>query len=141
MTPRRILLVQDSFAMIVPRRDEVARSFYDNLFLIDPSLRSMFPADLSDQGKKLMQVLAVVVRSLENLAPLLPSIDDLARRHVAYGVEEDHYAVVGQALVRTLRNGLGPHFTPEVEEAWREAYGILSARMIDATKGDDLLAA
>ena len=141
MTPRRILLVQDSFAMIVPRRDEVARSFYDNLFLIDSSLRPMFPADLSDQGKKLMQVLAVVVRSLENLAPLLPSIDDLARRHVAYGVEDDHYAVVGQALIRTLRDGLGQHFTPEVEEAWREAYGILSARMITATKDGDLLAA
>jgi nitric oxide dioxygenase len=141
MTPRRIQLVQDNFAMIVPKRDEVARSFYDNLFVLDPSLRSMFPADLSDQGKKLMQVLAVVVRSLDNLAPLLPSIDDMARRHLAYGVEDDHYAVVGQALIRTLKNGLGDAFTQEMEEAWREAYGILSNRMISATKPRDLLAA
>jgi hemoglobin-like flavoprotein len=141
VTPRRIQLVQDNFAMILPRRDEVARSFYDNLFVIDPSLRSMFPADLSDQGRKLMQVLAVVVRSLDNLLPLLPSIDDMARRHVAYGVLDHHYAVVGQALIRTLQDGLGTAFTQEMEEAWREAYGILSSRMITATKPRELLAA
>jgi nitric oxide dioxygenase len=141
MTPRQITLVQDSFAMIVPKREEVARGFYDNLFLIDPALRPMFPADLSDQGKKLMQVLAVVVRSLGDLGPLLPSIDDMARRHVAYGVEDDHYATVGQALVRTLRAGLRAAFSQEMEEAWREAYAILSNRMITATKPRDSLAA
>jgi nitric oxide dioxygenase len=136
-----MLLVQDSFAAIVPKRDEIARSFYDNLFVIDPGLRPMFPADLSDQGKKLMQVLTVVVRSLENLEPLLPSIDDMARRHVAYGVKDDHYAIVGQALIRTLRHGCGPAFTAETEEAWRLAYTILSTRMITATKPRELLAA
>ena len=141
MTPRQIMLVQDSFAMIVPKREEVARGFYDNLFLIDPALRPMFPADLSDQGKKLMQVLAMVVRSLDDLRPLLPSIDDMARRHVSYGVEDEHYASVGQALVRTLRSGLGSAFSQEMEEAWREAYSILSSRMIMATKPRDLLAA
>ena len=41
MTPRQITLVQDSFAMIVPKREEVARGFYDNLFLLDPA-RSAF---------------------------------------------------------------------------------------------------
>ncbi|WP_206367621.1 globin domain-containing protein [Sphingomonas piscis] len=88
-----------------------------------------------------MQVLTVVVRSLENLEPLLPSIDDMARRHVTYGVEDDHYAVVGQALIMTLRGGLGATFTPETEEAWREAYTILSTRMIGATKDREFLAA
>jgi hemoglobin-like flavoprotein len=127
--------------MIVPKREDVARGFYDNLFLLDPALRPMFPADLSDQGKKLMQVLAVVVRSLDNLGPLLPSIDDMARRHVAYGVEDDHYATVGQALIRTLRAGLREAFSQEMEEAWRDAYAILSNRMITATKPRDLLAA
>ena len=141
MTPRQITLVQDSFAMIVPKREDVARGFYDNLFLLDPALRPMFPADLSDQGKKLMQVLAVVVRSLDNLGPLLPSIDDMARRHVAYGVEDDHYATVGQALIHTLRAGLREAFSQEMEEAWRDAYAILSNRMITATKPRDLLAA
>jgi len=141
VTPRQILLVQDSFAMVIPKRDEVARSFYDNLFMLEASLRPMFPVDLSDQGKKLMQVLTVVVRSLDDLGPLLPSIDDMARRHVAYGVKDEHYPIVGQALIRTLRQGLGSAFNPETEEAWREAYRILSARMIAATKPRDLIAA
>lgn len=141
MTPRQIALIQDSFAMIVVRKDEVARAFYDKLFVLDSSLRSMFPADLSDQGKKLMQVLAVVVRSLDDLKPLFPSIEDMGRRHVAYGVADEHYSVVGRALINTLRNHLRDAFDQETEEAWRLAYTILSERMIRATKPRDLLAA
>jgi nitric oxide dioxygenase len=83
----------------------------------------------------------VVVRSFDDLRPLLPSIDDIARRHVAYGVKDDHYAGVGQALVRTLRDGLQSAFSCECEQAWRDAYRILSERMITATKPRELLAA
>ncbi|WP_206367622.1 hypothetical protein [Sphingomonas piscis] len=51
MTPRAIQLIQDSFAMIVPHRDSVARAFYDNVFSLAPAVRPMFPADLTDQGR------------------------------------------------------------------------------------------
>jgi hemoglobin-like flavoprotein len=51
---------------------------------------------------------------------------------VDYGVRAEHYAPVGQALIWTLQQGLGPDFTPEVQEAWLAAYGVLSSTMIDA---------
>jgi nitric oxide dioxygenase len=134
MTPQQIDLVQDSFALIVPRRAEASAIFYRRLFALAPETRLLFKGDLVDQGRKLMQVLATIVRNLHDLGPLLDSVDYLAQRHVGYGVRDDHYAVVGQALIETLHECLGDSFTPQTERAWGYAYTILSGRMIRAAR-------
>ncbi len=134
MTPQQIDLVQDSFALIVPRRAEASAIFYRRLFALAPETRVLFKGDLVDQGRKLMQVLATIVRNLHDLGPLLDSVDYLAQRHVGYGVRDDHYAVVGQALIDTLHECLGDSFTPQTERAWGYAYTILSGRMIRAAR-------
>ena len=134
MTPQQIDLVQDSFALIVPRRAEASAIFYRRLFALAPETRVLFKGDLADQGRKLMQVLATIVRNLHDLGPLLDSVDYLAQRHVGYGVRDDHYAVVGQALIETLHECLGDSFTPATERAWGYAYTILSGRMIRAAR-------
>ena len=103
MTPLQIDLVQDSFALIVPRRAEASAIFYQRLFALAPETRAMFKGDLAEQGRKLMQVLATIVRNLTDIGPLLDSVDYLAQRHVGYGVRDEHYALVGEALLETLR--------------------------------------
>ena len=75
-----------------------------------------------------------LVRNLDDLGPLLDSVDYLAQRHVGYGVSDEHYAVVGEALIDTLRECLGDSFTPQTERAWGYAYTILSGRMIRAAR-------
>lgn len=134
MTPDQIALVRESFARIAPQRETVAARFYEKLFDIDPSVRPLFRGDLRAQGTKLMAALGAVVASLDDLGPVLDGVRDLARRHVRYGVEERHYASVGQALMATLQEGFGPAFTPALREAWAIAYGALSGAMIDATR-------
>jgi nitric oxide dioxygenase len=134
MTPSQIDLVQDSFALMVPRRAEASAIFYERLFDMAPETRVLFRGDLVDQGRKLMQVLATIVRNLDDLGPLLDSVEYLAHRHVGYGVQDAHYAVVGEALIETLRECLGNSFTPETERAWGYAYTILSGRMMRAAR-------
>jgi nitric oxide dioxygenase len=118
----------------VPRRAEASAIFYERLFASAPETRSLFRGDLIDQGRKLMQVLATIVRNLSDLAPLLDSVDYLAQRHVGYGVRDEHYAVVGEALIETLRECLGDSFDHRTERAWGYAYTILSGRMIRAAR-------
>jgi hemoglobin-like flavoprotein len=132
MTPREIELVQSSFAQVLPIKAAAATLFYDRLFTLDPALRPLFKGDMTGQGVKLMAVLATVVAALDDLSPLLDTVDQLAWRHVGYGVRPEHYATVGEALLWTLSQGLGPAFTPAVEAAWRRAYTVLSGRMLAA---------
>jgi hemoglobin-like flavoprotein len=130
MTPDQIKLVQDSFAKVAPISAKAAELFYGRLFEIAPQVRAMFPDDMTEQRKKLMATLAIVVQGLNNLDTILPAASALAKRHVSYGAEAAHYPVVGQALLWTLEQGLGPSWTPEVAAAWTSAYATLSEFMI-----------
>ena len=109
--------------------------FYDRLFDIAPQMRAMFPDDMGEQRRKLMAMLAGVVKGLGNLEQVLPAASALAKRHVSYGAKAEHYPVVGAALLWTLEKGLGDGWTPEVADAWGTAYGTLSGYMISEAHG------
>ena len=132
MTPRQISLVQHSWAEVVPIQDAAADLFYRRLFELDPAARSLFQGDMGDQGRKLMQALGFIAGSLTRLDELVPVAQDMARRHVGYGVRAEHYDTAGAALLWTLEQGLGAAFTAETREAWAAAYGVLSGVMKDA---------
>jgi hemoglobin-like flavoprotein len=129
MTPEQITLVQTSFKKVVPIAGTAADLFYDRLFEIAPPVRSLFPADLTEQKMKLMAMLGTAVTNLHQLETLLPAVKALGERHKGYGVTADHYATVGAALLWTLEKGLGPDFTPETKAAWTEAYTALAGVM------------
>ena len=132
MTPYQIELVQSSFAKVIPIADIAARLFYDRLFEIDPSLRSLFKSDMEEQQKKLMYSLRMVVENLRNLDRVVPGVRAMGARHAAYGVRNEHYATVGTALIDTLARGLGAQFTDEVRKAWLAAYTLLAGAMMAA---------
>jgi hemoglobin-like flavoprotein len=134
MTQQQKHLVQTSFARVAPIADTAAALFYQRLFELDPSVRALFKSELTEQGRKLMQMIGVAVRGLDRLDELVPAVRDLGTRHAAYGVKDGHYETVGAALLWTLERGLGPEFTPEVEEAWVAVYRLLAATMKDAAR-------
>ena len=132
MNQKQIELVQSSFAEVLPIAEPAAALFYDRLFELDPSLRAMFRGDMKEQGKKLMDMIAVVVVNLRNLPSIVPGVRALGARHAAYGVQDEHYDTVGEALLWTLGQGLGELFTDDVRDAWATAYTILATTMKDA---------
>jgi len=136
MTPDQVKLVQESFAKVAPISEQAAVLFYDRLFEVAPGVQAMFPSDMTEQRKKLMATLAVVVGGLSNLLSVLPAASALAKRHVGYGAKPEHYPVVGGALLWTLEKGLGDEaWTPNLAAAWTAAYGTLSGYMISEAYG------
>jgi hemoglobin-like flavoprotein len=85
-----------------------------------------------EQGRKLMQMIGVAVKSLDRLEQVLPAVRALGARHARYGVREKDYDTVGRALIWTLKKGLGEEFTPEAEAAWGAVYAALAGTMKDA---------
>jgi nitric oxide dioxygenase len=133
MDDKTISLVQDSFAKVVPIKDTAAEIFYADLFETAPQVKPYFShSDMKEQGSKLMATLAVVVNGLKDLDKIVPVAQQLAVKHVDYGVQPADYDAVGASLLRTLEKGLGDAFTPEVKEAWVSAYTTLSGVMKDA---------
>jgi hemoglobin-like flavoprotein len=136
MNERQVRLVQQSFEKAAALGEKVAEIFYAELFAIDPSLRAMFKGDMKEQHKKLLSALALVVRSLHTPEKIIGPVQKLAVKHLDYGVEPIHYTYVGNALLRTLKKGLGSEFTPELCDAWVEAFRTLANVMKQAAYGN-----
>lgn len=134
VTSAQKTLVQDSFVDIATIADDAAVLFYQRLFELDPSLRALFRGDMSEQRKKLMQMLTAAVKGLDRLDQLVPVVQTLGRRHAGYGVREEHYETVGKALLWTLQAGLGRGFTPDVRAAWTAVYTLLATTMMTAAR-------
>ena len=132
MKPAMIVQVQRSFKDVAPIADAIGTTFYDRLFEVHPDLRPLFPDDIPAQAKKLVQTLAMIVNSLHRLDAIHPEIEALACRHKDYGVVDDHYTMVGEALIWTLEHHLGKAFTPQIKLAWQTAYNVLADLMIYA---------
>ena len=133
MTNEQIKLVQGTFRQVEPIAETAAQLFYARLFELDPDLELLFKGNLTEQGRKLMQMLGVAVNSLDRMEQLLPALQSLGARHVSYGVRDKDYNTVGQALLWTLRKGLGEAFTPDVEAAWSNVYATLASAMQSGT--------
>ena len=129
MTNDQVTAVQRSWERVVPIADAAAALFYGRLFELDPELRPLFRGDMAEQGRKLMQMITTVVRSLDRLERVLPAIEALGARHAGYGVRDEHYDVVGAALLWTLEHGLEDEWTPDLAAAWTEAYMTLAGAM------------
>lgn len=134
MTTEQTILVKTSWRMI---RDIdpaiVGDTFYSKLFCDTPALRKMFPKNMDEQYRKLMDMLSTVAARLDNLNDLTEDILSMAQRHVQYGVRPAHYKLVGKALLWTLQQGLGKDWTEEVKVAWTTCYSTLADTMIAAT--------
>jgi len=128
MTSRQIELIEQSFQLVKPIAAEAGKMFYARLFQLDPSLRALF-SDVDGQSRKLMQMIGVAVGMLRRPNELAPAIAELGRRHAGYGVRDEHFHVVGGALVWTLEQGLGEAFTPEVRDAWVALYDTITSLM------------
>lgn len=134
LSAREVSLIKKSWNQ-VRNIDPVAvgDAFYTKLFFEHPELRKMFPGEMDVQYIKLMDMLNTMVTHLDKLDELTGDIIAMAKRHEGYGVKPEHYEPVGQALLWTLKTGLGAEWTEELKEAWTKCYGIVANAMIGVT--------
>lgn len=132
MNARQLAVVQSTWEQVVPISEMAAELFYGRLFDQAPEVRELFSDDMTEQKRKLMQMITTVVRGLDRLDQIMPAIRALGRRHAEYGAQAAHYDLVGSTLLWTLEQGLGESWTGEAEEAWAAAYALLATTMIDA---------
>ena len=130
MTPEISLELRKSFERVETQGHVAALVFYQRLFALDPALRPLFKTDIESQAKKLIEMIGAALALLERPAELRVTLEQLGARHVAYGVQPEHYDTVGAALLAMLSAVLGDEFTPPVRAAWTELYDLISTTML-----------
>ena len=134
MDAQQIALVQKTFDKIDPIAQQVGDLFYTRLFEIDPGLRALFKGDMKKQALMLMTVIGLAVRGLDRPEAIAEAVRSLGERHYRYGVSPADYNTFGAALIWALEQVLDGEFTPEVKQAWIEAYDWLASAMKQANR-------
>lgn len=142
-TAREIELIRTSWAAAQCDVDRFIQSFYEDLFEIDPVLRTLMPGDPATQGRELAGALQTLVDGLAQPAARVAPLRRLGARHVHYGAKGKHYLSVGVALRRSLAKILGDRFTAEIEDAWIAFYDTVTSIMRSGARatGTEALAA
>ena len=129
MTADQVRLVRDSADSLREYAEPFALLFYGKLFELDPSSRRLFHNDLALQGRKVMEMLASVVESLNDFQPMRVKLAELGRKHSEFGVRPEQYDILSTALLWSIGQALGPDFDSSTREAWRLAISAICLAM------------
>ena len=130
--PLNVELLEQSFELVKPKADELVASFYNNLFTDYPAAKPLFEhSDMAGQRKMLKGALVMVIENLRKPEVLSQSLKGLGARHVKYGALPEHYPLVGNSLLKSLAQYAGDAWTPELKQAWTDAYGAITELMLE----------
>ena len=130
--PLNIPVLESSFAALAPSGEAIVQRFYEVLFAEHPGVQPLFdPLSMEEQQGKLLAALVTVVDNLNDPGTLVPVLEELGRRHEAYGAEEAHYGAVAGVLLSVLAEFAGDIWTDEVSEAWTDALNLIAKTMLD----------
>jgi NAD(P)H-flavin reductase/hemoglobin-like flavoprotein len=127
-------LLDENLRLIDDRSDRVVNYLYASLFAANPELRSLFPAAMDAQRDRLFRALVDAVRNIGQISAFAPMLAQLGRDHRKYGVQTEHYASFGHALITALEHFSEDFWVPELEDAWVRAYDYIASTMIEGAE-------
>lgn len=131
VTPEELELIEQAAAVVEDCPDQFGDAFYTTLFEIAPDARALFTDDLTAQQGKLVDELAFLIEAARDLDTFVERARELGRRHVDYGVRQEHYELVGVALTAALRECMHNEWTDAHDAAWAKLYSLISDVMRD----------
>jgi len=132
LTPEQRDLVQSTFSALAADPDGATVAMLERLFVLDPGLRYLFPEDLNDQKRRLMSMIGLIVRRLDDWEYVEPRLRNLGLRHVSYGVKPSDYATFGQAMQDVLAERLGLVSESAALKAWAIVFESVAETMVEA---------
>lgn len=134
LSSQTIEICKATAPVIAEHGEAITTRMYEILFNDYPETKALFSDAPENQHKKLAVAILAYAENIDNLAALEGAVNAMAQRHVATGVKEEHYPMVGVSLLQAIKDVLGDAATDEVLEAWKEAYFFLGDVLIAKEK-------
>ena len=122
--------IRESFDLIAPQADELVSVFYQTLFENNPQLRAMFPADMTEQKKKLLGAVGLVVKNVDKLDTIEGALEEMGARHNAYGALDAHYPVVRDTMLAAMAQVAGGAWNQTYHDAWEAGLNAVAGIMV-----------
>ncbi len=129
LSAQTIAIVKSTIPLLESAGVAITNHFYQRMFQVNPELKDIFNMTNQHSGRQqfaLFSAIAAYAKNIDNLAVLTETVERVAHKHTSFFIQPEHYGIVGHHLIETLRELAPDAFTPEVEQAWIEAYGALA---------------
>lgn len=113
--------------------ETLTRHFYKRMFEHNPEVKAYFNPAHQTAGKQqraLAGAICAYATHIDDLSALADAVELIAQKHASLQVKPEHYPIVGENLLESIREVLGEGATPEIIDAWAEAYGFLADILI-----------
>lgn len=133
LSPQTIATVKSTAPILAEHGEVLTRHFYKRMFAHNPEVAPFFnPANQAagNQQRALAGAITAYAANIDNLEVLGGAVELIAQKHASLLIKAEHYPIVGENLLASIREVLGEGATDDVINAWAEAYGFLATILI-----------
>ena len=137
LSQETINIIKSTVPVLEEHGKTITTVFYKNMFEAHPELLNVFNHVNQSRGRQqtaLANAVYAAAANIDNLGAILPAVVQIAHKHKSLGITEDQYPIVGHYLLGAIKEVLGDAATPEIIEAWGEAYGVIADVFIGIEK-------
>ncbi|MEM1172533.1 MAG: globin domain-containing protein [Cyanobacteria bacterium P01_H01_bin.35] len=129
VSQKTIDIVKSTAPILKKEGKQITTRMYEIMFENYPEVKSQFNMSAQADGSqpaKLATAVYAYATHIDDLSALKSAVEKIAHRHVQTHVQPEQYPVVGECMLQAMQDVLGEGATPEVIDAWAEAYQALA---------------
>ena len=129
MSDRQKTIIKQTVPVLQENGEALTRHMYERMFKHNPEVRDYFnPAHQVEgsQQRALAGAIVAYAQRIDQLEALGEPVELIAQKHVSLTIRPEHYPIVGENLLASIREVLGEAATDEIVDAWGAAYGQLA---------------
>ncbi len=126
---KTIQTIQSTVPVLKKHGTTITSRFYELLFTNHPELLNLFNHSNQHKGRQqgaLANAVYAAAVHIDRLEAILPAVKQIAHKHRSLGVKPEQYRVVGENLLKAIKDVLGDAATDEILDAWAKAYQVIA---------------
>lgn len=137
LTYKEAQLVKSTIPFLREHGETVSDIVYTNLMKRHPELNNTLNVIHLKDGRLARALTVVILRfasNINNVYELIPKLERICNKHCTLGIQPEHYELLGDLIIETFQDLMGPALTPDTKAAWIKAYRVLSHMLIGREK-------
>lgn len=129
LDPHKLEIVKSTLPAVQQHGEAITKRFYQRLFESHPELQNVFNMTHQKTGhqpKALADAVYAAAANIENMSAIMPALERIGQKHRSMQIKPEQYPIVGENLLRAIKDILGDAATEEVIDAWADAYEVIA---------------
>ncbi len=134
LSQKTIEIVKSTIPFLKENKIALTSYFYKRMFEHNPEVKPLFNVSNQADGRQQQALAGAIVAFAENIdqpEALANTVEIISNKHASLMIQEDHYPIVGENLIASIKELMNLEPESEILTAWTQAYGFLAGILMD----------